>query len=120
MIGLDRPCVDCGDVIEKGTRCAECQAAKQYNKDKGRERLSFRANGYNSAWDRLSKRARKLQPFCSDCGTTQDLSADHKPSAWIRHDAGLAIRLQDVDVVCSRCNSTRGSSRPGTERAMAS
>lgn len=118
MIGLDRPCATCGDVIDAGTRCTQCKADRAYQRDKTRDRLTFRQNGYDSVWDRLSKRARTLQPFCSDCGTPHDLSADHLPSAWLRHEQGLAIRLQDVDVVCSPCNSKRGSSRPGTERAL--
>lgn len=70
-----------------------------------------RAAGYDAAWDRLSRRARRLQPFCSDCGATTDLTCDHSPEAWKRKERGLSIRLEDVDVVCRACNSRRGAAR---------
>lgn len=75
-------------------------------------RGSARDRGYDAAWDRLSKRARALSPFCEDCGTTENLTTDHKPSAWERKAEGKPIRLADVAVVCGPCNSRRGSSRP--------
>lgn len=87
-----RPCLDCG-VPSASTRCSAHR-------------------GYDSAWERLSQRARKLQPFCSDCGSTEDLQADHSPEAWARRAAGKAIRLKDIDVVCGRCNTARGKARP--------
>ena len=37
--------------------------------------------GYDRRWRVLSERARKLQPWCSDCGATEDLQADHSPEA---------------------------------------
>lgn len=52
-----------------------------------------------------------MQPWCLDCGATEDLSTDHLVSAWERRDAGLPIRLVDVAVVCGPCNTRRGSSR---------
>jgi len=33
---------------------------------------SARELGYDAQWDRLSKRARRMQPFCIDCGSTED------------------------------------------------
>lgn len=59
-----------------------------------------------------------MQPWCSDCGTGEHLAADHLPSAWVRKAQGLPLRLADVDVVCNDCNVRRGSSRPGSARAM--
>jgi hypothetical protein len=52
-----------------------------------------------------------MQPFCSDCGATSDLTTDHTPEAWLRAAAGKVIRLQDIDVVCRRCNTDRGAAR---------
>lgn len=75
-------------------------------------RGSARDRGYDTAWDRLSRRARALSPFCEDCGSTENLTTDHKPSAWKRRAEGKTIRLVDVAVVCGPCNSRRGSSRP--------
>lgn len=74
-------------------------------------RGTARQRGYDSAWERLSRRARRAQPFCSDCGREDHLTTDHSPTAWQRRDAGLPIRLEDVDVVCKWCNSERGAAR---------
>lgn len=57
--------------------------------------------GYNDAWRKLSKRARELQPWCSDCGTTEDLTADHLQ--W------PATTLKHVDVLCRSCNARKGA-----------
>lgn len=97
-----RPCLDCGTPSPRA-RCDRCRPPL-------RSRPS-RAAGYDTAWDALSRRARRLQPWCSDCGAVDDLTCDHSPEAWRRKDAGLPIRLVDVDVVCRRCNSARGKAR---------
>lgn len=101
-------CLECGEP-SNGPRCPE-------HRPPSVSRPS-RAAGYDAAWDRLSRRARKLQPFCSDCGATDDLTCDHSPEAWDRKSRGLAIRLQDVDVCCRSCNSRRGRARTRGEGA---
>lgn len=112
-----RPCVDCGEPTE-GTRCAE------HTEPSGGAKTSATSRGYDAAWRRLSERARKLQPFCSDCGSTTELQTDHTPEAWARREAGKRVRLRDVDVVCGPCNRARGAARgparPGAERGPAS
>lgn len=100
-----KPCLVCGEPSPEA-RCEE-HPKKQQNRSKDRSRGA----GYGHAWDQLSRRARRLQPWCSDCGTTQQLSADHTPEAWRRHDAGKPIRLKDIAVVCIRCNIARGKAR---------
>ena len=95
-----RPCIDCGEPTAS-TRCPEHR-------------------GYDSDWDRLSRKARKLQRFCSDCGSTEDLQTDHSPDAWARKAAGKPIRLRDVDVVCGPCNRVRGQARPESLQHSAS
>ena len=102
-----KPCVVCGTPSSK-SRC-EAHRPKCH-------RSSPRTRGYDTAWDDLSKRARRLQPWCFDCGATEGLTTDHTPEAWSRKDAGLPIRITDVDVVCNPCNIRRGSSRTGTTR----
>lgn len=82
----------CGELSEDG-RCTE-------HRPKQPTKPSARARGYNTAWDRLSSRARTLQPWCSDCGTKEDLTADHL--VW------PARTLHDVSVVCRKCNTLRG------------
>lgn len=103
-----KPCGICGEPSES-TRCEEHQKKERVNRPKDRSRGS----GYTAAWDKLSKRARRLQPFCSDCGATTDLQCDHTPEAWERHDKGLPIRLQDIDVVCGFHNRERGKAKGG-------
>ena len=105
---LMKPCVECGELSE-AARCAEHRTRTP--------RPSTTARGYDSAWHRLSVRARRMQPFCSDCGTADDLTVDHTPEAWQRRDAGLPITLDVVAVVCRSCNSKRGKARgEGVER----
>jgi 5-methylcytosine-specific restriction protein A len=104
-----RPCLVCGELAD-GPRC------EVHTVDR---KPPAAARGYDAAWSRLSKRARRLQPFCSDCGSTEDLQADHSPEAWERKAEGLAIRLVDVDVVCGPCNRRRGAARGPRTRGEA-
>ncbi len=96
-----RPCLTCGEPTD-GPRCGEHTVDPK---------PSARKRGYTTSWDRLSRKARKLQPFCTDCGATTDLQCDHTPQAWERKNAGKSIRLQDIDVVCGPCNRARGAAR---------
>lgn len=93
-------CTICGEPCHDG-RCAEHRPKKDPGK-----RLTRAQTGYDSKWDRLSKQARRLQPWCSDCGTPDDLTGDHLqwPATSLRH----------VDVVCRSCNSIRGAIRTRT------
>lgn len=105
-----RPCLDCGTPSE-GPHCPE------HTTD---TKAPAADRGYDAAWTRLSKRARRLQPFCSGCGSTEYLQCDHTPEAWARKAAGKAIRLQDVQVLCGPCNRAAGAARgPGATRGHA-
>lgn len=97
-----KPCLRCGEPTPR-THCDEHRPKPPPK--------SPRHYGYDAAWDRLSKRARRLQPWCLDCGATDDLQADHTPSAWQRKEQGLAIRLQDIAVRCGPCNRAAGAAR---------
>lgn len=103
-----RPCIECGEPTET-ERCEQHRLIRNSVKTSAYER------GYDHAWRKLSERARRLQPFCSDCGATDDLQTDHSPEAWARKAAGKAIRLCDVDVVCGPCNRNRGAARGHSE-----
>ena len=109
---LKTPCIDCGEVADD-TRCSSCNTKHETARQRGRVQVkkSSTERGYDSTWRRLSERARQLQTFCSDCGATTDLQADHTPEAWKRYEKGLPIRLSDIDVVCGECNRTRGAAR---------
>lgn len=107
---LLKACSDCGELTDRA-RCAACRPRDP--------RPSGTQRGYDSAWQRLSKRARRLQPFCSDCGTTEDLTVDHTPAAWAAHEAGREITLDMVEVVCRADNSRRGAARGPSTRGSA-
>ena len=117
-------CASCGTVYERhrnGSRCDDCKPTRERTARRIRSesrRGTPKSRGYDAAWERLSKRARRLQPFCSDCGRTDHLTTDHSPEAWERRAAGLPVRLEDVDVVCQWCNGDRGPARgpDATER----
>jgi 5-methylcytosine-specific restriction enzyme A len=96
-----RCCVECG-TPSPGPRCSE------HTLD---TKPTAHARGYDAAWQRLSKRARRLQPFCTDCGSTEDLQCDHTPEAWARKSAGKTLRLADIAVVCGDRNRSRGAAR---------
>lgn len=97
-----RPCLTCGEPAE-GPRCLEHTAEAK---------RTATERGYDAAWAKLSKRARRLQPWCTDCGATENLQLDHLPSAWERKAKGLRIRLgADTEVVCGPCNVKRGAAR---------
>lgn len=106
-------CATCGTpfTLDPGemrrSRCTDCRPAPREIPDRG----TPKQRGYDERWRRLSIRARRAQPFCSDCGATDDLTADHTPEAWARREAGQSIRLEDVDVVCRPCNGRRGAVR---------
>jgi len=102
-----RPCLTCGEVSE-GSRCPD------HTRERHRDRTSARSRGYDGRHDRLSKRARKLQPFCLDCLTTENLTLHHTEEAWRRHEARKPPRLSDYVVLCGPCNNRRGSSRTAT------
>lgn len=116
---LPSVCADCGSVYQRdqsGASCPDCKPPRDVTPAtiaRERRRGKTAARGYGSRWQALSKRARDVQPFCSDCGRPDDLTTDHSPAAWARHDAGLPIRLEDIDVTCRRCNSERGEARDG-------
>lgn len=95
MMATLKLCTVCGEPCVDG-RCADHRRERE-------PKPSAHRRGYGSTWQRLSQRARRLQPWCSDCGTKDDLTADHL--RW------PARTLKDVDVVCRPCNTRRGPAR---------
>lgn len=105
MSTLRRPCLECGEPTS-GSRCPEHARVDA--------KLSARERGYDTTHDKLSRQARKLQPFCTDCGRQDDLQLHHLPIAWERKGQGKRIRLVDVEVLCGPCNRGRGPARGRT------
>lgn len=71
------------------------------------KKRSREERGYDDAWRKLSQRARELQPWCSTCGATEDLTADHLQ--W------PARTLKHVDVLCRTCNARKGAPTPDND-----
>lgn len=98
-----RPCIECGEVVENAARCDRCRNLQERHDRRGRVEPDKRPReiGYDAAWDRLSRQARKLSPFCEWCGSRSALTADHL--RW------PARTVADVRVLCRSCNSRAGA-----------
>jgi len=102
-------CLHCGELSEQ----PYCQDHRPASTPKT---LSAAQRGYDYRWQKLSKRARRIQKFCSDCGTTENLQLDHTPETWQRWYDRKVIRLEHTGgVVCGDCNIARGQARPGED-----
>lgn len=97
-----RPCLTC-EAPSSESYCVACRA------------LAIRKPSnpaYNDPkWKRLSKRARRLSPFCALCGSPDDLTLDHSLEAWAFHKRGRAVPLSLVRVLCRSCNSRQGKAQ---------
>jgi hypothetical protein len=113
MNRLSRPCLACGratkgelgggvpgpdgrPVLAKGrggSYCAEHQPKRQ------------RTSQYNYAWRKASLAARKRQPWCTFCGSTADLTADHVVP--LGRGGELVPEASWIRVLCRSCNSAR-------------
>ena len=102
---MNKPCLDCGVLADK-PRCPICN--KKYQKFKATSRPSRADRGYDANWKRLSKQLRLLQPYCSICKATNDLTVDHIIPL---SSGGLTVE-SNLQVLCRGCNSSKGSSSP--------
>jgi 5-methylcytosine-specific restriction endonuclease McrA len=66
-------------------------------------RLTTTQRGYGADHQRMAKLAIRAQPWCSYCGATSDLTADHIVP---RSRGGLNV-LSNYRVLCRRCNSSK-------------
>ena len=92
------PCLYCG-VLSRGSECRDCIGTIQARDPKRKDRNKQ----YDSEWHRLSRLARSMQPWCSKCGSKNDLTADHILSLA---NGGSNI-LENIMVLCRRCNSSK-------------
>jgi 5-methylcytosine-specific restriction endonuclease McrA len=92
------PCLYCG-VVSRGSACKDCLNAIAARDPKRKQRNKQ----YDHEWNKLSRLARSLQPFCSRCGSQNDLTADHILSLA---NGGSNI-LSNIMVLCRRCNSSK-------------
>ena len=99
MKKFNSPCLYCG-VISRGSVCRQCKAAIESKDIKRQERN----RAYDYEWQKMSRLARKIQPWCSRCGSKNDLTADHILSLA---NGGSNI-LENIMILCRRCNSSKG------------
>lgn len=92
-----KPCLECGEPAD-GTRCPDHPAPDRSS----RKHLHI---WRSRRWTRLSKRLRRMQPWCSTCGSRDDLTVDHRVPL---NRGGDPFDLDNLDVLCRPCNSAKG------------
>ena len=94
MTAPRRLCLTCG-APTTDTRCDACRRVRESARN-------ARRPWYSTEWRRLSKAARQSQPWCTQCGATDDLTVDH-----------VVPRSLDgwVVVLCRSCNSSKGGAK---------
>ena len=105
---LKRPCVACGDPIDKGSRCSDCRPKRSAPATHHPLLSTYR-------WRKLSKRLRKASPQCETCGSTQQLSVDHVIP--ITEDESLAFVTENLRILCMSHNGSRQDQCTDEERA---
>ena len=108
MARLARPCHRCGEPTS-ATYCPDCRPAPA---EPTRRLATF---AYDRRWRKLSTRVRKLQPFCLDCGSRDDLTADH--IIPVTEAPELAHEPLNIAVRCRPCNSAKGDRCTDADRA---
>jgi 5-methylcytosine-specific restriction endonuclease McrA len=95
------------DPREYGSRgpCPDCGKARE----RARVRAPRKQRGYTDQWLQLVKVAIGRQPYCSACGATTNLTGDHR----IPLSKGGTSTLENIEVLCRRCNSAKGNRDPG-------
>jgi 5-methylcytosine-specific restriction enzyme A len=99
-----RRCLDCPKLTLE-SRCPEHKRAHQRARDFARRGDPMRQLRRSAAWAKLSREAREAQPWCTRCGTTQDLTADHVVSPL---RGGAPLDPANVQVLCRPCQNKKG------------
>jgi 5-methylcytosine-specific restriction endonuclease McrA len=97
-----RACIECGRPID-----ATLKRCEKHARPGNKRGATTAERGYGAAHQRRSKLARALQPYCSECGAAEDLTADHVDAL-----ANGGDPLGELRVLCRSCNSRRGNT-PG-------
>lgn len=103
---MARPCLDCGCLIAKGSRCTQCQKPREAARAAaGRAR---RGKDWPAISRRLLASWRANGATCVDCGTPDDLTADHViPTVY-----GSASKYGGYVPRCRSCNSRKATRIP--------
>jgi 5-methylcytosine-specific restriction enzyme A len=85
---------------QAGRQGRECKRETE----RKRVRPTTTQRGYGYQWQRMVALAIRAQPWCSECGSTHDLTGDHiKPLAH-----GGLNTPSNIQVLCRKCNSRAG------------
>lgn len=99
------------------TVCSEPSVGSRCPEHKGRkEQPSATQRGYDYQYHKLRAQALRLQPFCLDCGSQDQLTLDHSVKAWEKVNSGKRLTIKDVGdglltIRCIRCNQKAGNAR---------
>ncbi|EHB54778.1 HNH endonuclease [Mycolicibacterium rhodesiae JS60] len=96
-----KPCVVCGTPAT-GSRCHDHRL-----KNNRTARRSHGQAAHDPRWRALSAEARRQQPWCDDCDSSSDLTADHIIPKSVAPE--LVHAIENVAVRCRSCNSLRGN-----------
>lgn len=79
--GARMPCLDCQQLCQS-SRCDDCRRARERTQQRGRKRVRTgrvdRIGTANTQWRRLSRQARTMQNWCSDCHRSADQLQEHE------------------------------------------
>lgn len=98
-------CADCGKLVlivkhELGTRCQRCsrrrsKKLKKMNMKVKRKAMGLSANRYDAKYRRIKSELLEKHPWCSLCGSTEDLTCHH---------VGGCETNDKLTVLCGRCH----------------
>ena len=103
-----RPCLEpgCPKLVKDIPRCAVHQ--EEWERRERQRRGTRTRRGYTNAWARVAAQAIADHPWCARCGTTgtveNPLTGDH----IIPKRRGGPSTVENVQVLCRRCNSQKG------------
>lgn len=95
-----RVCTDCGDLIDRGPLCSECQS------ERNRRRPSREQRGYDWTWRAVSARRRRSFPVCElryDSCQLIAVDVDHR----IPIRAGGRSVWSNAQSACRACHAVK-------------
>ena len=98
-MAIQMPCARCGTLTRRKSFCPRCGAGVGVKRSAARR-------GYDATWQRLSRMAIALQPWCSQCGSKEDLTGDHITALA---NGNRRPTLDGIQVLCRSCNSRKGA-----------
>ncbi|WP_225037991.1 HNH endonuclease [Mycobacterium canetti] len=96
-----KPCLICGQPAAN-TRCDQHRPKNNRTARRTRGQAA-----HDPHWRAISTQARRAQPWCDDCGSASDLTADHILPKTVAPE--LVHCRENIAVRCRSCNSRRGT-----------